>query len=118
MGFHMPISTYLQTTIPFQVIRVLDYLQIFSETLLVIVIFCEDFGVGNHNQRRTIRLKLLCPQLWYPLVRQNPIGHGHREVLLFANPSILPVGMGRVTLDFVFLGIEYSEAGWHGIKRV
>jgi hypothetical protein len=74
--------------------------------------------VGNHNQRRTIRLKLLCPQLWYPLVRQNPIGHGHREVLLFANPSILPVGMGRVTLDFVFLGIEYSEAGWDGIKRV
>jgi hypothetical protein len=45
MGFHMPISTYLQTTIPVQVIRVLDYLQIFSETLLVIVIFCEDFGV-------------------------------------------------------------------------
>jgi hypothetical protein len=29
--------------------------------------------------------------LWYLLERQDPIGHEHRKVLLFANPSITHV---------------------------
>ena len=39
--------------------------------------------------------------LWYLLVRQDPIGHEHRKVLLFANPSIPQVGMGRPTTSLL-----------------
>ncbi|KAL4553900.1 hypothetical protein LXL04_040020 [Taraxacum kok-saghyz] len=47
--------------------------------------------------------------LWYLLVRQDPIGHEHRKVLLFANPSIPLVGMGRPTTS---LSLRPGPSQW------
>ncbi|KAK7236622.1 hypothetical protein RIF29_45496 [Crotalaria pallida] len=65
--------------------------------------------------------------LWYLLVRQDPIGHEHRKVLLFANPSIPLVGMGRPTTSLslrpgpnaprgilsLFVGLVHARANEH-----
>ncbi|KAK8570850.1 hypothetical protein V6N13_103249 [Hibiscus sabdariffa] len=49
--------------------------------------------------------------LLYLLVRQDPVGHEHRKLLLFANPSIPLVGMDvRRGILSLFVGLVHACA--------
>ncbi|CAL0309614.1 unnamed protein product [Lupinus luteus] len=64
-----------------------------SETELNLSLGSEDFVASLQYEYSNDHSDLLL----YLLVRQDPIGHEHRKVLLFVNPSIPLVGMGRPT---------------------
>jgi hypothetical protein len=69
-------------------------------------------------------IRTLCPSLqyrysndhsdllWYLLVRQDLIGHEHLMVLLFTNPNIPKVGMGRPTTSPFHFHLGLGQMRW------